>query len=755
MERSRYANVIIDISHEKVDRLFQYRIPGELSDAAEIGKEITVPFGKGNTPRKAYIIELTDRAEWDEDRIKDIISVNEKAVSAEVKMIQLAYWMKKNYGSTMITAMKTVLPVKKKIKEQQYKRLYCLVDNNSLKELADKCQYRQIARKRLLLEFLTVKELPYQLVTGKMNVAPSTIQSLEKQGIIKVDSTREYRNPVMRTDIKSEKKLLSKEQQLTADGIIEEMKKDRPSVSLIHGITGSGKTEVYMALIEQNIAMGKQAIVLIPEIALTFQTLMRFYARFGDRVSVLHSRLSDGEHYDQYERAKTGQLDVMIGPRSALFTPFDHLGLIIIDEEHEGSYKSEKMPRYHAREVAEYIAAREHAALVLGSATPSLESYFRAMNGEYRLYELKERHHGAVLPRVYISDMRKELKEGNKSFFSRKLQELMMGRFVRGEQVMLFINRRGYAGFVSCRECGYVVKCPHCDVSLSQHRANGTPPKITRPKTEAQKLVCHYCGYETQMLNQCPECGSAYISGFRAGTEQIEEALKKWYPSARILRMDADTTKKKDDYEKILSAFAANEADVLIGTQMIVKGHDFPNVTLVGAIAADLSLHVGDYRAAERTFQLLTQAAGRAGRGGKKGEVVIQTYQPENYSIINAAGQDYINFYNEEIQYRQLADYPPVHHMLAVQIYTAQEEQGMLTAEKMASEIRGSNIADPPEIIGPVPAAIAKINDIYQTVIYFKHKDKSVLIEVKDKIEAVQKTMDQTKLVIQFDFDPL
>ncbi|MDE6688104.1 MAG: primosomal protein N', partial [Lachnospiraceae bacterium] len=378
-------------------------------------------------------------------------------------------------------------------------------------------------------------------------------------------------------------------------------------VSLLHGITGSGKTEVYMELIEKNISMGKQAIVLIPEIALTFQTLMRFYARFGDRVSVLHSRLSDGERYDQYERARTGQLDVMIGPRSALFTPFMQLGLIVIDEEHENSYKSEKMPKYHAREVAEYIAKRDHAALVLGSATPSLESYYRALKGEYRLYELKYRPQNAVLPQVYIADMRKELKEGNKSFFSRKLKELMLERLLREEQIMLFINRRGYAGFVSCRECGYVVKCPHCDVSLSQHHGNGMYQK------KEQKLICHYCGYQTDMLMECPECGSPYIAGFRAGTQRIEEELKKWYPSVRVLRMDADTTRKKEDYEKILSSFAAHEADVLIGTQMIVKGHDFPNTTLVGAIAADLSLSVGDYRAAERTFQLLTQAAGRAG----------------------------------------------------------------------------------------------------------------------------------------------
>ena len=746
---SKYANVIVNISHEKLDRLFQYHIPDELQKVAEVGKEVVVPFGRGDTERRAYILELTDQAELEESRIKDILAVNEKAVSAESKVIQLAYWMKKNYGSTMITALKTVLPVKHKIKEQEHKWLQCLADDEQLCELAKKCHpYRQIARKRLLEEFLSVKELPYQLVSGKMNVAPSTIKALEKQGVLQIITTREYRNPVPKGDRMVQKHTLSGEQQQAVDGIIKSMQEKQPGVSLLHGVTGSGKTEVYMELIAYNIAQGKQAIVLIPEIALTFQTLMRFYARFGDRVSVLHSRLSDGERYDQYERARTGQLDVMIGPRSALFTPFDRLGMIIIDEEHENSYKSEKMPKYHAREVAEYLALREHAALVLGSATPSLESYYKAECGEYALYELKHRPQNAVLPQVYIADMRAEIKAGNKSFFSRKLKELMTERLVRREQIMLFINRRGYAGFVSCRECGYVVKCPHCDVSLSQHYVSGGA------QGRRQKLICHYCGYEADMPEKCPGCGSAYIAGFRAGTERIEEELKKWYPSVRVLRMDADTTRKKDDYERILSSFAANEADVLIGTQMIVKGHDFPNTTLVGAIAADLSLSAGDYRAAERTFQLLTQAAGRAGRGDKKGEVVIQTYQPDNYSIVNAATQDYLNFYREEIIYRQLADYPPIHHMLAVQVFTKEEADGMELAERFAGEL--TKEADHGlTVIGPAAASVAKISDVYRTVLYVKHQNKRMLIAAKDTIEELMKEQEQGGRMVQFDFDPV
>lgn len=751
---NQYANVIVDISHEKVDRLFQYRLPEHLRQTAKVGDEVTVPFGRGDHVRKAYIMELTDESHFDESRIKEVISINDKAVGLEAKTLQLAFWMKNQYGSTMITAMRTVLPVKKKVREQQYKRLRCTVSDEILTEMADKCHpVRQIARRRLLLEFLSVKELPYRLVTGKMNVAPSTIRSLEKQGILQTVTTREYRNPVLRNDRTMEKPALLEEQRQAVEGILGSMQEAEPGVSLLHGITGSGKTEVYMELIEKNIAMGKQAIVLIPEIALTFQTLMRFYARFGDRVSVLHSRLSDGERYDQYERARTGQLDVMIGPRSALFTPFMRLGLIVIDEEHENSYKSEKMPKYHAREVAEYIAKRDRAALVLGSATPSLESYYKAVGGEYRLYELKHRPQGAVLPQVYIADMRKELKEGNKSLFSKKLKELMLERLLRGEQIMLFINRRGYAGFVSCRECGYVAKCPHCDVSLSQHHADGMYPK------RQQKLICHYCGYQTDMLTKCPECGSPYIAGFRAGTQRIEEELKKWYPSVRVLRMDADTTRKKEDYEKILSSFAAHEADVLIGTQMIVKGHDFPNTTLVGAVAADLSLSVGDYRAAERTFQLLTQAAGRAGRGDKKGEVVIQTYQPDNYGIVNAAKQDYLGFYREEILYRRLAGYPPVQHMLAVQVFAKEEAAGAELAGRIAKRISallsGSGEKERTQLIGPVPAAVARINDIHRTVLYMKHESKRFLIECKDRIEEMMKDDTQEERTLQFDFDPM
>ncbi|MDE5591028.1 MAG: primosomal protein N', partial [Acetatifactor sp.] len=505
----------------------------------------------------------------------------------------------------------------------------------------------------------------------------------------------------------------------------------KPGTYLIHGITGSGKTEVYLQIIAETIKRGRQAIMLIPEIALTYQTLLRFYRRFGDRVSVMNSTLSPGEKYDQCQRAKNGEIDVIIGPRSALFTPFPNLGVIVMDEEHEGSYKSESAPKYHARETAEEVARLHGAGLVLGSATPSLEAYFRTQTGEYKLFQLKERLTGGHLPTVYTVDLRQELREGNRSIFSVKLQELLADRLQKKEQSILFLNRRGYAGFISCRSCGHVMKCPHCDVSLSEHK-NG-------------RLICHYCGHSEPKVSLCPKCGSRYISGFKAGTQQIEEKLQAMFPGVRTLRMDGDTTKTKGSYEEILSAFANREADVLIGTQMIVKGHDFPGVTLVGVLAADLSLSAGDYRAGERTFQLLTQAVGRAGRGRLPGEAVIQTYQPEHYAIVCAADQDYENFYREEILYRELGDYPPAAHMLAVQIFAREEGSAVELAESLAELVRTKygitqngteDSGESVRVIGPAPAAIGRINDIFRFVFYVKSSKYGKLIAVSLKIRT-------------------
>ena len=746
----RFANIIVDISHEKVDRPFQYRIPEALMGQLEVGMAVMIPFGLGNKRIKGYVMEITDRAEYDEHKLKAVDSIVKDGVSAQSDSMKLAWWIRENYGSTMIAALKTVLPVKKKLKQVVRKTIVCKVDTETAAARAEEfAQKHQNAKARLMQELARQPALPQPLVTGKLNVTGQTIQALEKAGLIEVQAEGTYRNvlPENIAVLNSwQKKQLSESQQAIVDSILHDFRADVRRTYLIHGVTGSGKTEVYMELIEQMMVEGRQAIMLIPEIALTYQTLMRFYRRFGDRVSVMNSRLSAGERSDQYERAARGDIDIMIGPRSALFTPFERLGLVIIDEEHENSYKSESMPKYHAREVAGELCRMKNASLVLGSATPSVESYYRAKKGELKLFTLKERLAGGQLPRVYVEDLRSELKSGNRSIFSRRLYGLINDRLKRGEQTILFINRRGYAGFVSCRACGHVMKCPHCDVSLSEH--------TDRYRNES-RLVCHYCGYNTPGVTNCPVCGSKYILGFRAGTQQIEELLHREFPAARVLRMDADTTKSKDSYEQILSQFAHEEADILVGTQMIVKGHDFAKVTLVGILAADMSLHAGDYRAGERTFQLLTQAAGRAGRSTLPGEVVIQTYQPEHYAVVHAANQDYEHFFAEEIAYRDLMMYPPVAHMMAVLVLADNEKAGAMQAQALAEQVRRQFDDKRLVMIGPTEACIGKINDIYRYIFYIKHREYQVLTAVKDALEQTIHAMQWNTDSVQFDFDPM
>ena len=742
-----YADVIVDISHEKLDRPFQYRVPNHLRESLETGACVMVPFGNGDKLRKGYVINLGDDCKFDPARTKEIRNIVPGGVGVEGRMIALAGWVRENYGSTMIQALKTVLPAKQSVKKLEHKTIWRLADREEvISLLGESARKKQVAKERLLRELVKQESIPYEWVTGKLCVSPQTIKSLEKAGVVRVQSVQTFRNPVRMESAEEKKNVLSEEQMRIVIAVEKDFEEGRRGTYLLHGITGSGKTEVYMELIEKMVARGRQAICLIPEIALTYQTLLRFYRRFGDRVSVMNSTLSPGEKYDQCQRAKKGEIDVIIGPRSALFTPFPNLGLIVIDEEHEGSYKSESTPKYHARETAEEVAKLHGASVLLGSATPSLEAYYRAQKGKYGLFQLKERLTGGTLPKVHTIDLREELKEGNRSIFSRKLQELLADRLDKGEQSILFLNRRGYSGFVSCRACGHVMKCPHCDVSLSEHNNS--------------RLMCHYCGYSEGKPTVCPQCGSKYISGFRAGTQQIEEKLREMFPRVRTLRMDADTTRTKDSYERILSAFSNGEADVLIGTQMIVKGHDFPRVTLVGVLAADLSLSVSDYRAAERTFQLLTQAVGRAGRGKLPGEAVIQTYQPEHCAVVRAAQQDYEGFYQEEILYREIMGYPPVSHMVAVQIFAKEERRGGCLAESLAGAVREHfpetmDGRSQLRLIGPAPAAIGKINDIFRFVFYVKCPQYEKLVCVKDFLEEEVKKSQIREEMVQFDFDPV
>lgn len=738
--RTLYADIIVDISHEKLDKTFQYRVPERLRDRLEPGACVMIPFGNGNRLIKGYVVSIGDQCQFAPEKIKEIAGLPEKETGVEDKMIALAAWIRRNYGCTMIQALKTVLPAKQTVKKLEHRQLVRLMNREELLSLLGECERKkQVAKARLLKALSEQETIPYEWITGKLGVSAATVNSIVKVGAAKLVSSESYRNPVKVQAGETTHNTLSSEQQTIVTEVLTDFDAGRRQTYLIHGITGSGKTEVYMQLIGEMIKRGRQAIVLIPEIALTYQTLLRFYQRFGDRVSVMNSTLSPGEKYDQCERAKAGEIDVIIGPRSALFTPFPNLGLIVMDEEQENSYKSESTPKYHARETAMEVAKLYKASVVLGSATPSLEAYYRAGKGEYRLFHLTKRLTGGELPTVHTVDLRQELKEGNRSIFSRKLQELMTDRLSKGQQTILFLNRRGYAGFVSCRACGEVMKCPHCDVSLSEHKGG--------------RLICHYCGYTQPLPKLCPKCGSKYILGFKAGTQQIEDKLKELYPGVRTLRMDADTTRTKDSYEKILSAFSNGEADVLIGTQMIVKGHDFPKVTLVGILAADLSLNASDYRAGERTFQLLTQAVGRAGRGVLPGEAVIQTYQPDHYAITCAAAQDYKSFYEEEILYRELSGYPPAAHMLAVQIYGKEEENVKQLARRLTDVVK-SNM-DFLQILGPTPANISKINDIYRYVFYAKHAEYDTLVAVKDRVEETLRQWQPRQLSIQFDFDPV
>ena len=735
MNHGTYANVIIDISHEKVDRPFQYRIPDSLKEKLAVGMCVQIPFGTGNRKRKGYVIEITGKNEYPEEKIKEIDRIITDNLPAEADAIRLAAWMRQTYGSTMIAALKTVLPVKRAVKAVEKKKLRRSLSAEELTSLLGECMRKhQNAKARVLQELLTEEELPYELVTGKLHVSAATLNSLVNQGAITIESESSYRNPVSLNVIAQSGPELSEEQCYIKEQILSDYDKNIRNTYLIHGITGSGKTLVYLALIEEMIKRGKQCIVLIPEIALTYQTLLRFYKRFGERVSVMNSSLSQGERFDQCERARKGEIDVMIGPRSALFVPFPNLGMIVIDEEHEGSYISENAPRYHARETAEYLASLKKASLVLGSATPSLEAYYKAKKGEYRLFTMKNRKNGGELANVRIVDLRQELRKGNRSIFSSDLQELIRDRLGKKQQIMLFLNRRGYAGFVSCRSCGYVMKCPHCDVSLSQHIGG--------------KMVCHYCGYETVQPKRCPNCSSNYILGFKAGTQQVERQLYELFPGIRVLRMDGDTTKQKGSFEKILSAFAEGEADVLLGTQMIVKGHDFPNVTLVGVLAADLSLNDSDYRAGEKTFQLLTQAEGRAGRGTLPGEAIIQTYRPEHYSIQQAAKQDYEAFYEEEILYRELLEYPPAGHMLTILVVSKDEKRCKGLAVRLAKEA-GAYV----HVIGPTPAAVSKVKDYYRYMIYLKSLKEEPIRQAKERLEALINGFELKTENVIFDYE--
>lgn len=737
--RKLYADVIVNISREELDRTFTYLVPENLEKSIRIGSSVLVPFGGGGRTISGYVVKLDAESTYQGEGIKEIFAVNTDDETTEAGLVELAAWMCHTYGSTMNKALRTVLPMRKKAAGRVERMLSLLSDEDTAKAYLQEClDKNRTAKARVMAYLLDHGASKWEDVIKGAHTSAAVLRGLQAEGRIQIVSSSTYRHVVKDAGLLPSDVLTDEQTEAVRDIQEEWTSGNRPV--LLYGITGSGKTLVYMEMIEKVIREGRQAIVLIPEISLTYQTVLRFVHRFGDGVSFLHSRLSEAERYDQFKAAKKGDVRIMVGPRSALFTPFPNLGLIVIDEEHEQSYHSEIVPRYHARETAVHRAMQCDAHVLMGSATPSLEAYDRCMKGEYGLVKLTRRYGRSLLPEVRIADMRQEIHEGNRSILSRDLYREIADRLNKKQQVMLFLNRRGFAGFVTCRRCGYVVKCPHCDVSLTQH-ADGT-------------LVCHYCGYTEPMIKECPNCHSDLIGGIKTGTEQVEAIVKKEFPRARLLRMDMDTTRGKEGHEKILKEFGAGNADILIGTQMIVKGHDFPDVTLVGVLMADLSLNDSDFRSSERTFSLITQAVGRCGRGDHKGLAIVQTYQPDHYSIRCAARQDYEEFYKEEMAYRRLLRYPPAGAMAAI-LGSSENEKKLTTAMVYIKKyIRRIDPKDQLHTIGPAPQTISRLKDHYRMIIYIRNMDADSLIRAKDMIERyirINKGFDDIN--IQFDFN--
>ena len=737
----KYADIIVDISLEALDRVFQYCIPDALEDKVHIGSQVIVPFGKGDRQIKGYVIGFSNDTDYDIQKMKMILELKKDSIPVESQMIALAGWMHQEYGCTMAQSLKTVLSVKRQIRGGR-KKAYCL---NITREAAEAEMKRLSVLPRfasraavlaVLLEAPEGKDVLESEIKKRVPLPENAIKTLLKHEMIRVSEALDYRNPYKHV---VERKCV--ELTLEQQRVLEALWKDERMVQMLYGVTGSGKTEVYMKLIEQTIQSGKQAIVLIPEISMTYQNIARFRGRFGQRVSVMHSKMSDGERYDQYVQAKNGEIDIIIGPRSALFAPFERLGLIIIDEEHDTAYKSDVTPKYHAIDVAVQRASMCGCKVVLGSATPSVVSYERAVQGIYGLHCLTQRVSGTKrMANTLIVDLREEFKQKNYSVFSRSLQAAIEDRLKKKEQILLFLNRRGYAGFISCRSCGHVIKCPHCDVSMTLH------------KDGLDHMECHYCGWKIPAPNICPECGSKYIGAFGLGTQKIVEMINRRFPTARVLRADRDALRQKNSHLEVFQSFAKGEADILVGTQMIVKGHDFPNVTLVGVLAADLSMFSGDYLSSERTFQLLTQASGRAGRGAKEGLAIIQTYQPEHYAITAAADQNYEKFYQYERLYRKMMHYPPFGQFMVVLLEHEDEFFVLETAQRLAEIMR----TDQTIVLPPADAFRAKEKNCYRKVIYIKSNDVTILKTCREKAQKmITKDEQLRQMNIQFDINPV
>ncbi|MCY6484005.1 primosomal protein N' [Clostridium aestuarii] len=708
----QYAGVIVNNESVQVDKTFTYKIPRELIQQLKIGHRVKVPFGKGNRNIDGFVVALYTSCE-NVRNIKSIINICDEFTVIREEDIKLIKNMRERYLCTYLECIKVMIPtgitkgIKKKLKQtitignqlegkflkDPYTKIYTIVQKNN--GIYSKTELNK-----------------------KFTLSISSINTMLKYGFLnKNDSIVNRYNIKEYSDYKAQK--LNIEQKIAVDSILKSQKK----LFLIHGVTGSGKTEIYMNIVSDMMKNNNESIILVPEISLTPQMVERFKGRFGKNIAVFHSRLSDGERYDEWLRVKNKEVKVAIGARSAIFLPFENLGAIIIDEEHEGSYKSDSNPKYNAREIAELKCEIEGCKMVLGSATPSVETYYRCKKGEIKLITLKNRADNALMPKVHIVDMREELMKGNKSIFSEQLYTGIKNALQNKEQIILFLNRRGFSTFVSCRKCGYVFKCSNCDISLTYH-------------SRGDYLSCHYCGMKYPVSRICPECGSRYVKYFGVGTEKIEEEIKRIFSDAVVLRMDFDTTRRKNSYEEIYNTFKENKANVLIGTQMVTKGLDFKNVTLVGVIAADLSLNLPDFRSAEKTFQLITQVSGRAGRGKKKGNVIVQTYNPDEYSIRYSAANGFDDFYEEEIEMRHRMNYPPFSKVLAVNMSSKNESLLIKNIQNIGIILKNKlKNNDKIEMLGPCPCVLSKIKENYRWQILVKGDfDNKLALEIKNTI---------------------
>ncbi len=730
------ATVAVESTFFSFDTDYSYSVPAQLADKAVPGAYVTVPFGKGNTPRKGIIVATEQGSA---EKLKCISAVHEKVLSDE--MVSLALWMKERCFCTTYDCLRQMLPRGFGIIRSKSERMVRLVDESEDTLLSVTKKQRSVCELLLDVGSASVSE-----VCEFCSVGTTVLKNLEKNGIVEFYQREIMRNPYENTGTGNPAPIvLSPEQQKAYDTYLH-MMQSGGGCGLLYGVTGSGKTQVYLKLIDNALADGKDAIVLVPEIALTPQTLNIFHQRYGNQCAVIHSGLSLGERNDEYKRADTGQAKIVIGTRSAIFAPLHNLGLIIMDEEQEHTYKSERTPRYSTKDVAKFRAACNHALFLMISATPAIETYSYALKGKYTLCELTERYGEAVLPDVVTVDMKSEMRSGNRTPVSSVLRQYMQENLENGKQTILLINRRGYNTFIACNECGHIVTCPHCSISLTYHSYNN-------------RLVCHYCGYAKQLDHLCPSCGSDAVRYSGYGTQRVEQELQALFPQARIVRMDADTTATKFSHQKILDAFAAGEYDIMIGTQMVAKGLDFDNVTLVGVVNADNSLYDENYNAAERTFDLITQVVGRAGRRSTKGRAVIQTINPYNETLELAARQDYKAFYRNEIEMRRLMIYPPYCDLISASFTGEDENEVALCAKAFFDEIVRLNTSVYKEIkivvLGPTPAKISKINNHFRYRLALKCKNSGKIRQMMYEIyKTVSKVKEYKNVKISVDINP-